>query len=190
MQRQLIHVFLGLFIIDIILFLPFHKWILGSAFILFLVCSILEKRSLKVPVFHQFITFFEREKEQQGIRAEGFLSFLAGSLLATMIFSQTIALASIAILTFGDSTAHLFWRRGRIRNPLNKDKYLEEAIGGGVIAGIAASVFLPIIVAFIVSVLTMMLESVDITIKGKKIEDNLTIPVIAGILASIGMMLL
>ena len=190
MQRQFIHVILGLFLINIILFLPYYEIILLATFLIIGSASFLESRRVKIPLFHRFLALFERKEESEGIRARGLLFFIVGSFLVSVLFSKTVALASIAILTFADSTSHLFWPFGRIKNPLNNKKVLEGAIGGGIIGGIAASVFVPIIIGCSVSLVVMILEAVELKYKYVIIDDNLLIPLVSAILISLGLMLL
>ncbi len=190
MQRQFIHVILGIFLINIILFLPYYESILLAGLVVLGTISFLQTKGLKIPIIHNVLRLFERDDERSGIRARGLLFFLLGSFLVSLLFSKSIALASIAILTFADSTSHLFWPFGRIKNPLNNKKVLEGAIGGGIIGGIAASVFVPIIIACSVSLIVMFLEAVELKYKHIIIDDNLVIPLVSAILISLGFMLL
>lgn len=179
-NRQLVHIFLGLFIIAIIKFLPYYEYLLIIGFLGALICSLLSKAGLWLPVITWLFSIFEREEERQGVRARGFMFFVMGSALSAIIFPQDIALASVAILTFGDSISHYFWPRGVIKHPLNQERMLEGMLAGIIAGTIAGWVFVPFALAFLGAFVALFVEALEIEVFGYKLDDNLYIPLLAG----------
>ncbi|MFP4118598.1 MAG: hypothetical protein ACLFTH_00930 [Candidatus Woesearchaeota archaeon] len=179
-NRQFVHISLGLFIIAIILVLPYYRYLLSIGLLGAFACSLLSMQGIWLPVVSWLFDIFERSDERNGLRAKGFLFFVMGSALSVFLFTQTIALASIAILTFGDSISHFFWPRGRLRHPLNNNRFLEGMFSGSIAGALAAWVFIPFGFAFPAALISMFFEALEIRFRRYKLDDNLFIPLVAG----------
>ncbi len=137
--------------------------------------------------------YFERQRETSSAQFEpqpshrflalGPLFFTLSSLLAVLIFSRPIALAAILNLAIGDSVNALigsFWSP----NPPRK-KRLAASIAAYLVVVLATVQYLPLKVAALASLGTLALEFSDPRIKGRKIDDNLFIPLVSGILMTL-----
>lgn len=99
------------------------------------------------------------------------------------LFEKDIALASLMVLTFGDSISHLVGGQfGQIRNIFNgKSKKLLEGTIAGTIAGtLTALLFVPFPEAFIGSFAAMIAEVVQVDLNEREVDDNLIVPIVAG----------
>ena len=113
---------------------------------------------------------------------KGTLFFFIGSLLVLKLFDQDIALASIMILTFGDSVSHLFGAKfGRLQNFFNgKSRKLFEGTLMGALAGFFGAVlFVRFPLAFVGSFSAMMAEVIKIDFNDKTLDDNIVVPLVA-----------
>ena len=106
--------------------------------------------------------------------------YLIGALLAVILFEKDIALAAIIILALGDSFSRLIGPFGKIKHPFNNTKFLEGVIAGIIAAFLGAILFVKPSEAIIASFFAMMLEGVNLRLGKFKIDDNITIPLIAG----------
>ncbi|MGM5481401.1 MAG: hypothetical protein ACQESE_03240 [Nanobdellota archaeon] len=174
------HISLGLFIIAIVKFLPYYQYLLIIGFLCTLLCSLLSKRGIHLPIITWLFDVFEREDEHKGVRAKGFLFFVLGSVLSALLFPQDITLASIAILTFGDSISHFFWPHAVIKHPLNQERMLEGMLAGILAGALAGWVFVPFALAFLGAFTAMFVEALEIEVFDVKVDDNLYIPLLAG----------
>ncbi|MBI2583384.1 MAG: right-handed parallel beta-helix repeat-containing protein [Candidatus Aenigmarchaeota archaeon] len=100
------------------------------------------------------------------------------------MFSRNVALASIMVLALGDSLSHL-GRFGSIRHPFNKTRFLEGTAIGIVAGTLGALYFVPFSAAFFGSLAAMIAESFDLRVSKVKIDDNLLIPLVAGLVMSL-----
>ena len=129
-------------------------------------------------VLSWFLKIFDRDDAV--VPGQGMITFVGGSLIVLYLFSFNVALASIMVLTLGDSFCHL-GGKGRIKNPFNNTKNIEGILIGTLIAMFGASLFVPIFKAFFGSLIAIGIESLDLKFNGRNIDDNLFIPLIAGI---------
>ena len=104
-----------------------------------------------------------------------------GIALPLLIFPTNIAYSTIAILTLGDGLAAI---TGKISNmatyPFNKAKHIEGTLVGLPFAFIGASLFLNPTKALLGAVIGMIIECLPLPI-----NDNLTIPLITGLILTI-----
>ncbi len=179
-RRNLFHLVLGTLIVVLLYFGLIDVWVLAGVTVIGFMLSLRQKRK-KVPVIDWFIRVFERESEQKEFPGRGSFYLLLGITLAVALFPEPIALASVVILTVGDSLSPLIaMKLGRIRHPLNREKVLDASAIGFFVAFLSATFFVSPAEAFIASYLAMIVESVDY-LKGRRIEDNITIPLISGL---------
>jgi dolichol kinase len=180
--RQGAHIVYGLFILvglwyDIFIW-PMFLFLIAFGVIL----SMLLAQKVHIPIVSFIANYLERDSEKRGFRAQGFLAFNLGCLLVVLLFSKEIALASIAMLTFGDAFATLIGVQGRMRYVFNVKKTVEGIIAGGLTGGIAASLFIPWQISFMLSFLIFAIEALDLRLFGWKIDDNLFLPLLTGLL--------
>jgi len=179
-KRQPFHILLGLLLIVLI----YHD--LLSPLILLVVivlgiCGSLFLKKTRLKIAYKLLQFVEREGALEKLPGKGLIMYLIGALLVLVLFEKDIALASIMILALGDSFSRLIGPFGRIKHPFNNTKFLEGVIAGAVAASLGAMLFINPLQAIIASSLAMLLEGIDLKIFRFKINDNITIPLIAGI---------
>jgi dolichol kinase len=124
---------------------------------------------------------FAREQEMR-FPLKGPIFFVVGSALVLLIFQKNVALASIAILTFGDSTSTLAGFIGTKYkiNPFRKFKSVFGTFCGFVVAFIFALLFISPLLALIGSFFGMLSEAVSIKLGETDADDNLVVPLAAG----------
>jgi dolichol kinase len=178
LRRQIFHIFLGLAII----FLYYVGLI--NAFILFLIIIAIALGSYistkaDIPVISWFLDKFERSDYRKRFPAFGMLTFFIGSFFAVSLFPKNVALASIIVLTLGDSISILVGKKfGKLKHPLSKDKLLEGTLAGILFAFFGAMLFVNPFEALIASFFGMFIEVIDF--KYFNINDNILIPLAAG----------
>lgn len=179
--RHFLHMFTGLVLIILI-----QAKIINLAYILVIlaisiILSILS-RKIDVPIIKWFLDSFERDSYKKTFPGKGFIFFFIGVSLSLFLFKQDIALASIAILTFGDAPTSIFGQLiGQRKYQHNRLKTVEGTIVGILFGFIAALFFVNIIQAAFASVLAMLAESIEFKFSKRKIDDNIVVPLIAGL---------
>lgn len=179
-RRQAFHICLGLAIIILLINNILNSLILFLMLIMGIMISILSKR-FKMPLIYSFLKIFERKDTLKTFPGKGTISFLIGCLLVLQLFERDIALASIMILTFGDSVSHLFgWHLGRKKHPLNCLKSIEGNIAGAITGFLGAILFVSPLSAFLASFGAMTAEAIELKMNNKIIDDNIIVPLVAG----------
>ena len=198
-NRQLFHIFLGIFLVLLLLYDGLIGGILFFLFgtidgnnsfnskniilILIAVGLVLSyaSRKIKIPIIHQLLKKFERKEDLEAFPGKGILFYLIGAYISLLLFSKDIAMASIMVLALGDSISHLFGMHyGKTKHPLSKTKFLEGTIAGFAMGFIGAFVFLPWHEAFFASLAAMIVEAIEINIGTHQVDDNLIVPFVAG----------
>lgn len=181
MRRQIAHAVTGIALIFLIKIGVVTAEVLAVVLVLGAAAVTLAK-NYRVPVLHHFLKFFERSKELQYFPGKGAFFFVLGSLAALLFFEKNIAMASIAVMAIGDATTTLIGTYfGRIKNPLNREKHLEGTVIAIIFSTLAAFTFVPFPMAFLGSVAGIIFESVTVKFVDRVIDDNLLIPIIAGL---------
>ena len=138
----------------------------------------------KIPVV-SFFWKYRRKSEQNSLGSDVF--FLMGSIIALAVFDVRIAIAAILMTTFGDMVSSLLSKIGRIK-----------AVRGKTLEGIVGQFIVDVVIGFLfvrsawvglfpsgevlwlpVIVMAAVATIVETTIR--KIDDNLLIPVFAGL---------
>ena len=176
LRRQIVHFLFGLIIVLLIYFNIINYQIVGIFFLL----SLFLNYFCKIKFINNFFKFFERESETKTFRAKGMVFYLLGTFLCLIFFEKNVAMASITILAVGDSLSTL---KFNIKHPFNERKYLEASILAWLVSGFVASYFVPFYVSYIASFIAMFVESFDL--RKYKIDDNLIVPLIAGLVMSL-----
>ncbi|MFC1691371.1 diacylglycerol/polyprenol kinase family protein [Nanoarchaeota archaeon] len=179
-KRQIFHLIFGAVLIILIYFDILSLEALAVIFALGYIISILS-RTNEIPVISWFLRHFEREETMREFPGKGALFFVAGCLIVLILFEKNIALASIAILTVGDSISHIIgYQFGKRKHPWNQDKLIEGSIAGAVCGTFAAFLFVPFIYALAASLFAMFVEAIEVQILKRVIDDNITVPFVAG----------
>jgi phytol kinase len=178
LRRHAFHMALGSLFVLIIS----AGWIDWPFFlVLIIVGAILSYFSTKrrLPVIGWFLEKFDRKSSFPG---RGALFFVIGTFLAVVLFPKDIALASIMIMTFGDSLAHLFGRFfGKVKHPFNTYKMIEGTFIGFLAGGIMATFFVPWQQAMAASAVAMFVEGIEFRFRKNIIDDNIIVPLVAGV---------
>jgi len=175
-KRQLFHASLGALLALVYYFLK-PPWVTFS--LLFILELIIFTLHYHYPLSLLSFLFGHLERKENLHKFPGLasLAFMLGCALATALYSNPIATASILILSLGDSSATFFGRRGS--HPLFGRKTWEGLIAGIFFSTLAAQFIVPFFPALVASVITMTVETLDPRcILG--IDDNLVIPVLSG----------
>ena len=177
MSRQVFHLLMGIaiaFFVYIQMLSPLSMFVIIVLGILIsLLCT--KKR---VPIVSWFLDKFERKNQHPG---KGAIFFFLGSLIAMALFPRDIASASILILAVGDSVSPIVGIHGCVKHPLNSKKFLEGTTAGFVSSFIVAMMVVNPIEALFGSFIGMTIEALDLKAGVRKIDDNLTIPMTAGL---------
>ncbi|WGI18064.1 hypothetical protein [Methanonatronarchaeum sp. AMET-Sl] len=191
-KRQFIHVVLGLLMV-LSLYIGFFEFFgeltkldfLGAdagGILFFLLVGLAISIGLKytkIPFFSRLVKRFERPEAKQVFPGRGAILGLFGAFLVVVLFPWDVALASIMVLAFGDSISHVYGRcYGKIKHPFSKDKMVDGNLVGGIFGGLGAMVFVAPLPALLGALIAMFLEGVDAI----KINDNVFVPVIAGLI--------
>lgn len=179
-KRQPFHILLGLLLITLINKDILTPLILSIVIILALAGSIFLKKT-KLKIAYKILKFVERKDALEKLPGKGLMAYLIGALLVLIIFEKNIAIASIMILALGDSFSRLIGPFGKIKHPFNNTKFLEGVIAGIIAASLGAMLFISPLKAITASFFAMVLEGIDLKFFKLKIDDNITIPLIAGL---------
>jgi dolichol kinase len=182
-KRQLVHMSGTLF--------PFYILYVGlgvsvSTFLFLLVAGLIisygYKKGVRFPVISEIVDSTEREGVIDEFPGKGALTFFLGSFLVLLLFGSNlnVACAAIIILALGDSVATLVGRKyGKHKLFYNPEKSYAGSIAGFVTAFLGAVLFVKPEVALFGAFFGMSVESLVL-----KIDDNISIPLIAGFFMS------
>jgi dolichol kinase len=138
-------------------------------------------RQKKIPVLKNILKILGRERENRIFPLKGLIFFTFGSALTLTLYERDIALASIMILTVGDSVSRLTGPRGKLKLFYNRGKNLEGSLGGALVAILGSQFFVPWPEAILGSAVAMLAEGLEVSIREYEIDDNLYIPPLAGL---------
>ncbi|MBW2974394.1 SEC59/DGK1/VTE5 family protein [Candidatus Woesearchaeota archaeon] len=178
-KRQPFHILVGLLLIAFL----YHGLLTPMAILiaaLVVMAGSVYVRKAKPKAIWRLLEHIEREDALREFPGKGLIAYLIGAFLVVVLFEKEIALASIMILALGDSFSRLVGPFGRIRHPFNNTKFVEGVIAGMVAASLGAMLFVSPSEAIVASFFAMLLEGIDLKILNLKVDDNLTIPLVAG----------
>lgn len=185
LRRQFFHLCLGIVMVLLLYYKIINAQILLAVTVLTIILSGISLK-IKLPFAWWFLKTFERPEEIKRFPNKGTIFFLLGCLLAVVFFPKDTALASIAILGAGDSVSHVVGRfYGSKKHPFSSVKMVEGSIAGTVAAFFAAVFFVSPLEALAASVIAMLVEAVEIKISTATVDDNVTVPVVAGAVISL-----
>ena len=175
--RQLIHAS-GIFVIFLNVFLsPLIAVIICIAIVLFVEAIFRIDETKKVFLFSTILRKCKRKNDERG-----FVYFFVGIILTLYLFKFNIAIANAAIIIFllGDSASTIFGKRfGKRRLPLHKKKTIVGTSAFFIVALIGALTQLPLLPAFFGALCGAITEAYS------PIDDNIPIPLVAGIAMSL-----
>ncbi|GEM_PF-364115 len=178
-RRQLLHMFVGIVLIILVLASTYFYGRNGQIYVEFLVFIILQvmlfvindrMRMKEGPISHVLFKMFERTGVSPGYGA--FWYGMGTLLLFVFINDINFLIASIIALGIGDGMATIVGQRGRMHNPINKDKTIEGTLA--FFASVALLAF-PFIgpLSLVLALITAFIESLP-----QKFDDNFTIPLV------------
>ncbi len=156
----------------------------------------LVSRKHKIPVIYWLLQRFEREEYIKKSPGKGSLYFLAGVLLTIKLFPKDIALLSIMILALGDSISTLVGINfGRTKQFINGSgtKLLEGTLAGVIAAFLGCLALILLVPGFSVGILqalaacigAMIVESIDLQVNKQPVDDNIIVPLTAGVVITL-----
>lgn len=183
LKRQMVHGSGILLILVLQIFGSFWSAIIfASGLAFFIIWSFMRKSNIRIKAFsgiEDFIIGELKTYERQGEYFRGVVMYITGILLATLLFPVWIASACIAVLAGGDSFSTLVGKLyGRHPLPINRKKTWEGSIAFFLVSLLILWFFDPskaIYIALIATFVEML----------PRLDDNLTIPLIVGILFSL-----
>ncbi|MBT4604091.1 hypothetical protein HOC01_00490 [archaeon] len=182
LHRQIFHTLLGLTIIFLLIkdiLSPLSLFLITLAG---LITSFIQK-NYKIPIITKILNIFGRDHENESFPGKGAFYFFLGVLLTVQLFPKDIALASIIILTLGDSLSHIVGAAiGQTNNPFkqNSNKFIEGPIFGATAGFVGALLFIPIHEAFLAATIAMTAELAELKFGDKILDDNILVPLVAG----------
>ena len=175
--RQLIHAS-GIFIIFVNVFLsPIIAILTCIAIVLFVETIFRIDENKKVFMFSTILRKCKRKNDERG-----FVYFFVGIILTLYLFKFNIAIANAAIIIFlfGDSASTIFGKRfGKTHLPFHKKKTIVGTSAFFIVALIGALTQLPLLPALFGALCGAITEAYS------PVDDNIPIPVIAGIAMSL-----
>lgn len=179
-KRKIAHLCTGIFIVTLYNYQILRQKYLFFLIIFFGILSLLSMK-FKVPLANFLLENFERKKYVKKFPFKGMIFFLGGSLLAIKLFPKDIALASIIILTLGDSVSYLVGQLiGKTKLAFNGLKKLEGILAGMFFAFLGSIIFVSYTEAFFASLFAMIVEGAGFKIGVSDIDDNFIVPLVAG----------
>lgn len=178
--RRLFHICSAFIIVALIYYDILTPLIVFILLILGFILSMIARKQ-RIPILHNIADLIDRPEDLKEFPGKGAIFYGIGVLVVLLFFEKDIAMASIMILGLGDSIAPLVGRYGRIRHPLNNKKVVEGILVGMIAAAIGASYFVSALEASLAAVAAMIVESIGLKIGTNQIDDNITMPVVAGI---------
>lgn len=182
-RRKLFHILVGT-----ALALFYHYQLIGLAhFVAMLALALAGSFAYQqgwLRLFTPLVKAIERKQDLKTFPGIGAIYYLIGSTVSVSLYSKPIAVASILVLAWGDGIGHLLHMHGTIPSWRSYKKW-EGIIGAILISTLAASFFVPFWQAALASTIALLLECIEVRIGKYKIDDNLYIPIIAGLVMTL-----
>ena len=178
-RRKLFHIATGTIIAVLLLsgwLSAFHLTLLFFGLLtIFLVYT-----RFRLPLIHEMLVQMEREENMRTFAGIGASFFVLGMALAAWLFPAAVAAGAILILAWGDGISGLVGPYGKL--PYINHRKAWEGILAGIAAGtLAASFAVPFVQALSAAAVAMLLEGLDLKLGSWKVDDNLLIPLVAGV---------
>jgi dolichol kinase len=171
-RRKIVHLIYGFFLV----FLIEYEFINTAIYLLFLITALfIYLCSQKLPKnIKNIIIYFERDRTDQKL-FKGPLLFTLSTFISYILFPKEIAIVAILNLAIGDSVNALIGSFLKVAK-----KRIDASVASFLATLVVASQFVGIFQAFAGSFITMIFEYSEPKIKGKKIDDNIFIPLVSG----------
>lgn len=144
---------------------------------------IIISKNFRVPILYWFLYEFERSQDLEKFPGKGAFFYVLGGFILALFFEPSNVLASMMILSIGDSSSHIVGKKlGEIYHPLsNNKKKIEGNLAGALISFIGALLFVKPLPAFVASFISMFVEGISF---GKLwvFDDNLIVPLTAAVI--------
>jgi dolichol kinase len=185
-RRKIVHMLVGIILVLLITYDWANPLILGIGALL-AILFFYSSTKIQIPAASWLLDRLERPEAREKLPGRGVIFYLIGALASLIFFTKDVAIASILILAIGDSAPNLvgLCYDCRIKRPFSEKKYIEGAFVGLVLSFIAASFFVRWHEALIGSFVAIFLEGIDMKIGLRKIDDNLIVPISAGLTISL-----
>jgi phytol kinase len=175
-RRQLFHIFLGLLLVSLLSQGILDSWALFWILVAGIFVSWVSVH-YRIPLVGWFLDTFERKQVRPG---KGAITYFIGVILALQLFPPEVAYAAILILAVGDGVSSLIGPFGKLKTRLSDKKLFEGTIAGSAFGGAAAMAFVSPFEAFLAAFIAMLFEAVEIRFNQKLLNDNVTVPLVAG----------
>ncbi|MHC1604700.1 MAG: diacylglycerol/polyprenol kinase family protein [Candidatus Methanofastidiosia archaeon] len=139
--------------------------------------SLNKKNDIEKEIIIPTIGEIMRKEEKKGFGAQTY--FALGCLITILFYSKYIAISAIAILVVGDSAAALVGKSYG-KHKIYRSKTLEGFLSCLIISFFICLILLPLSIAFVGSVVAAVTE-----LFSRKLNDNLSIPIVAGLAMTI-----
>jgi len=180
-KRRIFHIFNGIIFVSLIYFNILTPLILIVILLAGGALCILSLR-YKIPIIYFLLKHLERKEDIKVFPGKGSFYYVLGVLLVMVFFEKDIAMASIMIMALGDSVAPIVGNYyGKIKHPLSNKKFLEGTIAGTIAAFLGAVIFISFVEAAFASIAAMIVEGINLKFSGVAVNDNISMPVAAGI---------
>lgn len=185
LRRQVMHMVVGVSIAFLLYLGLIGAKMLFAGIVVGGILVILSK-NFDLPIVRHFLDFFERAHSRRKFPGRGSFFLVLGSFLAVILFRLDIAIAAIIIMAVGDSVTNIIGRYfGEIDIPWNREKQLEGPIVGFVLAFLCSLFVVSWEMALFGSLAAMTVETWDFRVKKFLIDDNLIVPLVAGLVMSL-----
>ncbi|MBU0979978.1 MAG: SEC59/DGK1/VTE5 family protein [Nanoarchaeota archaeon] len=180
-RRNLFHLVTGV-ILSLMLFKQvFPPWLWTVCFAIAMVLSVLARYE-ELPLLSWMLRQYEREKDIKRFPGRGAVLMLGMATALSWAFPDSISAAAMMILAIGDSVSPLIGQYGSMKHPLNHLKHIEGTFAGIAAATVSCLWFVPWWHALIAATVAMTVETLEIELNKHILDDNITIPLIAGII--------
>lgn len=169
--RKSIHFFLGVSIIAVLIGFGRDMALgYGIGLLVLGLITIFVLRERKISFLENILKLVSRKNESKG---HGAFMLVIGCIIAVAFFAYPISLGALIVLVFGDAFSTIMGKQyGRIK--LVNGRTLEGTAYGLFLSAIVLSFWFSPFISFMVAWIGMMAEFLPI-------EDNLSIPLLAGI---------
>ncbi|MBD3354533.1 hypothetical protein GF361_00950 [Candidatus Woesearchaeota archaeon] len=180
-RRKVFHILCGIIFVVLIYFDIINAFVMAVSVLAGLLLSFIYKK-IRIPFLHKILVLMDRPRDIKTFPGKGAILYGIGALLVLLFFEKDIAMASIMILALGDSIAPLIGQYGQIRHPLDKKKFLEGSLAGAVAGFLGAWLFVAWYQALIAAAAAMISEGITLKIGSNQLDDNIIMPLVAGVI--------
>ena len=180
-RRKVAHLVGGVMLAGLIFYNIVNALILAIITLIMGVLFLLVKKR-RIPIMEWLLDNFERREDRKQFPGKGSMYFLLGSVIVLILFPTDIAIAAILILAIGDSIPNIvgmYYKK--VRHPFSNKRFLEGSLVGFLLSFLAVINFVIWYEALIGTSIALFLEALDIEIGKWKFDDNILIPLSAGL---------